>query len=97
MSARTQTLVQLTEDLVRSLDRRADREGTSRSQVIRSILAVALETERTTDREAQLRAGYERAPQSDTRDEWGDLGEWAETGGRKASSALAREEGEESW
>lgn len=39
---RTQTMVQLTDRLVRLLDRRAASEGTSRSQVIREVVEAHL-------------------------------------------------------
>ena len=36
-----QTLVQLTDELVEALDRRAQREGVSRSKVVRDLLGAA--------------------------------------------------------
>ena len=42
---RTQTMVQLTEDLVRRLDDRAKHEGVSRSQLIRDAVEAYLEAD----------------------------------------------------
>ena len=59
---RTQTLVQLTGDLLRRLDERAAREGRSRSAVIREAIEAYLydETKARIDRE--IIEGYERIP-----------------------------------
>jgi len=45
-----QTLVQLTDELVAALDRRAEREGVSRSKVVRDLLDVALSSGAEHDR-----------------------------------------------
>ena len=59
---RTQTLVQLTGDLLRRLDERAAREGRSRSALIRDAIEAYLydETKARIDRE--IIEGYERIP-----------------------------------
>lgn len=59
---RTQTLVQLTEDLLRRLDERAAKEGRSRSALIREAIELYLhdETKERIDRE--IIEGYERIP-----------------------------------
>jgi metal-responsive CopG/Arc/MetJ family transcriptional regulator len=59
---RTQTLVQLTEDLLRRLDERATKEGRSRSALIRDAIEAYLydETKERIDRE--IIEGYERIP-----------------------------------
>lgn len=48
---RTQTMVQLTDELVALLDQRADRDGTSRSQVIREAVETYLAEDREFDRD----------------------------------------------
>ncbi len=59
---RTQTLVQLNEELLRRLDERAAREGRSRSSLIRDAIEKYLydETKARIDRE--IIEGYERIP-----------------------------------
>ncbi len=47
MATRTQTLVQLTDELREQLDRRATRDGVSRSRLIRDLLEQALAEELT--------------------------------------------------
>lgn len=73
---RTQTMVQLNVDLLELLDRRAAREGLSRSQLIRSAIEAFVAGDREAELDRQIVEGYERAPQVETwdRDEWGDLG-----------------------
>lgn len=73
---RTQTIVQLTEDLVAGLDARAQREGVSRSAVIRAAVEQLLAEDREADLDRQIVEGYQRSPQGGVfdRDEWGDLG-----------------------
>ncbi len=97
MSSRIQTLVQLTDDLVRHLDERAGRSGTSRSAVIRELLEEALSDERRTEISRRLVEGYTREPQSEGRDAWGDLDAWSEVNTRRNLAALAAEEGAEEW
>jgi len=93
---RTQTLVQLTDALVDQLDRRASRLGVSRSRLIRDLLEESLADERRLETTRRMIEGYERAPQEDARDEWGDLDAWTEVNTRRNLAALAGEE-EESW
>lgn len=73
---RTQTIVQLTEDLLAGLDARARREGVSRSAVIRAAVERLLAEDREAALDRQIVEGYQRAPQGGVfdRDEWGDLG-----------------------
>lgn len=96
MPSRTQTLVQLTADLVELLDRRAASRGISRSQLIRELLTEALAVDRAALASEQLVAGYRRVPQSEGRDAWGDLDAWTEANTRRNMAALTDEE-EESW
>lgn len=69
-------MVQLNEDLLHHLDRKAVREGVSRSQLIRRAVEVFLTLDREADIDRQMVEGYRRVPQGgdDDIDEWGDLG-----------------------
>jgi predicted transcriptional regulator len=70
--SRTQTLVQLTEQLLRRLDERAAREGRSRSALIRDAIDVYLADEARDEISRQIIEGYERVPQMDEEFDWGD-------------------------
>jgi metal-responsive CopG/Arc/MetJ family transcriptional regulator len=63
--ARTQTLVQLTAELLRRLDERAAREGRSRSALIRDAIEAYLTDEARDEISRQIIAGYERIPDTD--------------------------------
>ena len=93
---RKQTLVQLTDDLVDALDRRAAAVGITRSALIRDLLRVALAEDLHDRLAAEIKAGYAAAPQFDARDAWGDLDEWTATNSRRNLGAL-REEEDSSW
>lgn len=69
---RTQTMVQLSEDLVEQLDREAARRGCSRSAVIREAVADHLGASAEKALVDRYVEGYRRTPQA-TKDEWGDL------------------------
>jgi metal-responsive CopG/Arc/MetJ family transcriptional regulator len=60
--ARTQTLVQLTEGLLRRLDERAAREGRSRSALIRDAIEAYLHDEERDRVTREIIEGYERIP-----------------------------------
>jgi metal-responsive CopG/Arc/MetJ family transcriptional regulator len=60
--SRTQTLVQLNEDLLRRLDERAAREGRSRSALIRDAIKGYLSDEENARIDREIREGYERLP-----------------------------------
>jgi len=62
---RTQTLVQLTQTLLRRLDERAAREGRSRSALIRDAIEDYLHDEEEAEISRQIVAGYERIPVTD--------------------------------
>jgi len=62
---RTQTLVQLTQTLLRRLDERAAREGRSRSALIRDAIEDYLYDEEQAEISQQIVEGYERIPQTD--------------------------------
>jgi len=63
--SRTQTLVQLTEDLLRRLDERAAREGRSRSALIRDAIEAYLHDEERDRITREIIEGYERIPPTD--------------------------------
>jgi predicted DNA-binding protein len=78
---RVQAIVQLNDELIERLDRRAAREGVSRSRVIRTAVEAYLEGDDLVDQ--QIIDGYRKHPQSDdalsrsidrqVRDAWADL------------------------
>jgi metal-responsive CopG/Arc/MetJ family transcriptional regulator len=63
--SRTQTLVQLSESLLRRLDERAAREGRSRSALIRDAIEAYLYDEENARIDREIREGYERFPETD--------------------------------
>jgi len=67
--ARVQTMVQLSDDLVRMLDGEAARRGLSRSAVIREVLEESLADERAAEIGRRIAEGYRRIPPA-TPDEW---------------------------
>ena len=69
--ARTQTMVQLSDRLVRLLDEHAARERVSRSAVIRRAIEEFLSNNEAAVVGRRIVAGYERIPPA-TPDEWGD-------------------------
>lgn len=70
--ARTQTMVQLTDDLIRLLDEEASRRNVSRSAVIRAAIEAFLAGGREAELTRQIVDGYRRLPPA-TPDEWADL------------------------
>lgn len=62
---RTQTMVQLSERLVRLLDRRAASDGVSRSQVIREAVEAHLAHDEAQQRVTRFVSAYERWPETD--------------------------------
>jgi metal-responsive CopG/Arc/MetJ family transcriptional regulator len=63
--ARTQTLVQLSDELLRRLDERAAREGRSRSALIREAIEAYLHDEENARIDREIREGYERIPETE--------------------------------
>lgn len=59
---RTQTLVQLNDELLRRLDERAAREGRSRSSLIREAIEAHLYDEEKARIDREIVEGYERVP-----------------------------------
>jgi len=90
--ARTQTMVQLDDELIGLLDREAADRGTSRSALIRSTLREALASSRRAALDEAQVEGYTRMPQADP-DEWGSLPEQSD---RSTLETLKRLETEES-
>ena len=86
-----QTLVQLTDELVEALDRRAQREGVSRSRLVRDLLGAVLSSGDEHDR--ALIEGYRRTPQSEGADAWGGLDAWTQANTRRNLAALDAEDG----
>jgi metal-responsive CopG/Arc/MetJ family transcriptional regulator len=72
--ARTQTLVQLTEELLRRLDERAAREGRSRSALIRDAIEAYLYDEEKARIDREIVEGYERIPVTDEEMEIAEAG-----------------------
>lgn len=63
--SRTQTLVQLSDELLRRLDERAAREGRSRSSLIREAIEAHLADAARDEITRQIIEGYERMPETD--------------------------------
>ncbi len=72
--ARTQTLVQLTDDLVARLDERAARQSRTRSSLIREALQHYLEDELEADIDRRIVEGYRRMPQGPEEEAWARQG-----------------------
>jgi metal-responsive CopG/Arc/MetJ family transcriptional regulator len=72
--ARTQTLVQLTTDLLRRLDERAAREGRSRSALIRDAIEAYLYDEEKARIDREIVEGYERIPPTEEEIAWAEAG-----------------------
>ena len=89
--------MQLSDELLELLDRRAGARGISRSALIRELLSVGLERDRSAEISRQIVDGYRRAPQATARDAWGDLDAWTRANARRNLAALAVEEGEQGW
>jgi predicted transcriptional regulator len=62
--ARTQTLVQLSDELLAQLDSRAARDGRNRSDLIREALAGYLAADREAEIDRLIVEGYTRQPQT---------------------------------
>lgn len=71
---RTQTLVQLTTDLLRRLDERAAREGRSRSALIRDAIEAYLYDEEKARIDREIVEGYERIPPTEEEMAWAEAG-----------------------
>jgi metal-responsive CopG/Arc/MetJ family transcriptional regulator len=69
---RTQTLVQLTDDLLMRLDERAARERRSRSTLIREAIEHFLRDELQAEIDRRIVEGYQRHPQTSDEDAWAE-------------------------
>jgi metal-responsive CopG/Arc/MetJ family transcriptional regulator len=69
---RTQTLVQLSEELLRRLDERAAGEGRSRSALIRNAIEDYLFDEEQAEISRQIVEGYERIPVTEEEMRWAE-------------------------
>lgn len=72
--ARTQTLVQLSDELLAQLDSRAAREGRNRSDLIREALAGYLAADREAEIDRLIVEAYTRQPQTAAELAYADLG-----------------------
>lgn len=89
--ARKQTLVQLSEELVEALDRRAASDGKSRSAVIREAVEHHVHDEIQAEISRQIVEAYRRTPQSD------EDADFYDSLAADAARALDEEEGEDGW
>ncbi len=97
--ARTQTMVQLTDELVERLDATAAERGVSRSALIRELVVAGLDEQGRDLIGEQIAEGYRRIPQG-TPDEWGDLEALGRSGTDEMMARLDEEEraaGSEPW
>jgi metal-responsive CopG/Arc/MetJ family transcriptional regulator len=78
--ARQQTLVQLTDELIELLDERAEREGISRSSLIRTAVDAYLQADREHALDVAIVDGYTRHPP-------GELDELADAAARRSIAA----------
>lgn len=76
---KTQTLVQLTPDLLAALDQKAALTGRSRSDIIREAIGDYLADELEAEIDRKIVQGYRKKPQK--------ADEWAEVAAREAISA----------
>jgi metal-responsive CopG/Arc/MetJ family transcriptional regulator len=70
--SRTQTLVQLSDELLRRLDERAAREGRSRSALIRDAIEEYLYDEAKAKIDREIIEGYERIPETEEEMRWAE-------------------------
>jgi hypothetical protein len=89
LMSRRETLVQLSDELVRALDEISERRGMSRSALIRQLLERFIAGEDEAQKDRRLVEGYRRFPPHEP-DEWGDVQAWSE-------QAVAEDQPEEGW
>ena len=90
--ARTQTLVQLSDEMVEILDGVAGRRRSSRSAVIREAIEEYLARERSRLVDERVVAGYLAVPQG-IPDEWGDVERLGELATYEVLTRLDHEDG----
>ena len=88
---RTQTIVQLSDELLEELDAEATARGMSRSALIRLAIDGLLAASREAAITRAIVEGYTRIPPG-TPDEWGSLEELADEGTRELLERLDAEE-----
>lgn len=84
-------MVQLSDELLETLDRLAAARGASRSALIRQLLEEALADDRERRIGEAIAEGYRRIPQGAT-DEWGDLAAANRRSNREMMQRLDAEE-----
>lgn len=89
--ARSQTLVQLSDELVAALDRHAKTDGRSRSALIREAVTNWLDERDRASAVERWVAGYTEQPVTEP-DEWGDLAADSDRQGRALAQRLDAEE-----
>jgi len=92
-------MVQLSNELVETLDRAAARRGASRSALIRELLWTGLRHDRDLALGQRIAEGYRRVPQLEP-DEWGDLAASSEASTEELLQRLDAEEradGNQTW
>lgn len=89
--ARTQTLVQLNDELLAALDQRASRSGVSRSRLVREAVEQYVASDLEAELDRRIIEGYERQPQAEP-DEWGDPLAVGDARARELHRRLDREE-----
>lgn len=97
--ARTQTIVQMNDELLALLDREAARRGMSRSALIRDAVAAYLADAAEAEVTRQIVEGYRRVPPG-LPDGWGDLESLADHSTLETMQRLDAEEraaGHDSW
>lgn len=70
--ARTQTLIQMSDDLLARLDARAAREHRNRSEVVREAISAYLDGDQESEIDRQIVDAYMRMPQIDEEVAWAD-------------------------
>jgi hypothetical protein len=91
--ARTQTMVQLSDELLAQLDEEAEARNCSRSALIRLAVEEHLARSSEVAKVRRYVEGYRARPPADG-DDWGDLAASADRDGRALSCRLDREERE---
>ena len=89
--ARTQTMVQLSDELLAQLDDEASARGCSRSALIRQAVEEHLERSSEAAKVRRYVGGYMAQPPGSV-DEWGDLAASADRDGRELAARLEGEE-----
>ena len=90
--ARTQTLVQLTTELVEQLDDTANARGISRSELIRDAVTAYLHADIERTQEAAWLASYTDPPSATQRDEWGELSRQTANAARITARRISTDE-----